>query len=181
MMKVIGVDIGTSLGWAVLDAGGVVESGQIDLAPTKWEGIGMRATRAKAAVTALLERHPGAVVAIELVRRHAGTQAAQVYGLILGGVTSAVEESGGAAYTFVSVQEAKLAATDNGAAEKGGMVEAALQAYGVCAGEDEADAIWIGTAALRREGDPTQVPEESSGDRTKRKAKERRKAAKVAA
>jgi Holliday junction resolvasome RuvABC endonuclease subunit len=178
-VKVIGVDIGTSLGWSVIGAAGVVESGQIDLSPTKWEGIGMRAVRAKAAVAALLERHPGAVVAIELVRRHAGTQAAQVYGLILGGVTAACEEAGGV-YTFVSVQEAKLAATDNGAAEKDDMVAAALKVFGVAAEKDEADAIWIATAALRREGDPTRVPDEDAAERTKRKAKERRKA-KVAA
>jgi Holliday junction resolvasome RuvABC endonuclease subunit len=179
-MKVVGIDIGTSLGWAVVEGSKVLESGQIDLHPHSWEGIGMRGVRASQAVVKLLDRHPGAVVAIELVRRHAGTQAAQVYGGILLSVTSACEEAC-AAYTFVSVQEAKLAATDNGAAEKDDMVAAALKVFGITAEKDEADAIWIGTAALRREGDPTRVPEEAAGDRAKRKAKERRQAAKAAA
>lgn len=179
-MRVIGIDIGTSLGWAVVEGDAVLESGQIDLKPNAWEGFGMRGVRASQAVLKLLDRHPGAVVAIEQVRRHAGTQAAQVYGAIMGSVTSACEDAC-TAYTFVSVQEAKLAATDNGAEEKRGMVAAALAVYGITAGQDEADAIWIGTAALRREGDPTRVPDEAAGDRAKRKAKERRKAAKVAA
>lgn len=179
-MKVVGIDIGTSFGWAVVEGGAVLESGQIDLHPHSWEGLGMRGVRASQAVLKLLDRHPGAVVAIELVRRHAGTQAAQVYGGILLSVTSACEEAC-AAYTFVSVQEAKLAATDNGAAEKDDMVAAALKVFGVTAEKDQADAIWIGAAALRREGDPTRAPDEDSGDRAKRKAKERRKAAKAAA
>lgn len=150
----IGIDLGTSLGWAVFDGRAVVESGQTELRASSWEGIGMRPFRAAIVVRELIERHPGAVVVIELVRRHLGTQAAQVYGAVLGAVTSAVEGSGGARYTFVSVGEAKIAATGYGAAKKAGMVDAARVAFGVEAGEDQADAIWIAVAGWKREANP---------------------------
>lgn len=150
-IRTIGIDVGTSLGFAVFDGSTVVESGEVELKASSWEGIGMRPFRAAVVVGGLLARHPGAVVVIELVRRHLGTQAAQVYGAILGAITSAVEGSGGARYTFVSVGEAKIAATGYGAAKKAGMVDAARVAFGVEAGEDEADAIWIAVAGWKRE------------------------------
>lgn len=150
-IRTIGIDVGTSLGFAVFDGSTVLESGEVELKASGWEGIGMRPFRAAVVVRELLARHPGAVVVIELVRRHLGTQAAQVYGAILGAITSTVEGSGDARYTFVSVGDAKIAATGYGAAKKAGMVEAARVAFGVEAGEDQADAIWIAVAGWRRE------------------------------
>lgn len=179
-MRVIGIDIGTSLGWSIVEDGRHIDSGEVNLRPHAWEGFGMREVRARQTIEVLLERAPGAVVAIELVRRHAGTQAGQVYGAILAGVTGRCEELR-APYTFVSVQEAKLAATDHGAAEKASMVAAAKAVFGVDPGEDEADAIWVAVAAGRREGDPTKAPAEDARERGNRKAKERRKARKEAA
>jgi Holliday junction resolvasome RuvABC endonuclease subunit len=151
-LKVIGVDIGTSLGWSVVEDGALLASGQVELKRNAWEGFGVRPMRARALVLELLGAHPGAVVAVELVRRHAATQAAQVYGAILGGVTCAVEEAGDARYLFVDVSEAKLAATGYGAEKKTGMVAAACQAFKLDkVGEDQADAIWVAVAAWRRE------------------------------
>ena len=157
-LKVIGVDIGTSLGWSVVEDGALLESGQVELKRNAWEGFGVRPLRAGLMVRQLLGAHPGSVVAIELVRRHAATQAAQVYGAILGGVTGAVEEFGDARYLFVDVAEAKLAATGHGREGKAGMVDAARCAFGVEAGEDEADAIWIAVAAWRRESGLVPTP-----------------------
>ena len=184
VLRVIGIDIGTSLGWARIEDGRHIESGQVDLRPHSWEGVGMRAVRARQTVDAVVERaragELGAiVVAIELVRRHAGTQAAQIYGAILGAVTGRCEELG-VPYTFVAVQEAKLAATERGVAEKASMVAAALQAFGVAAGEDQADAIWIAAAAGLREGDPTAAPRETPTERGKREARERAEAKRAA-
>jgi Holliday junction resolvasome RuvABC endonuclease subunit len=149
--RTIGIDVGTSLGWAVYDGSTVLDSGQADLKASGWEGIGMRPFRAAVVVGGLLARYPGSVVVIELVRRHLGTQAAQVYGAILGAITSTVEGSGGARYTFVSVGDAKIEATGYGAAKKAGMVDAARVAFGIDAGEDQADAIWIAVAGWNRE------------------------------
>ena len=111
----------------------------------------MRPFRAAVIVGGLLARYPGSVVVIELVRRHLGTQSAQVYGAILGAITSTVEGSGDARYTFVSVGDAKIEATGYGAAKKAGMVDAARVAFGIDAGEDQADAIWIAVAGWNRE------------------------------
>lgn len=168
-MKIIGIDIGTTLGWAMLDDGAVVDSGAVDLHPHAWEGIGMRVVRARRTTDVLAERHPGAVVVVELVRRHVGTQAAQVYGAILGGVTSRCEEIG-MAYTFVSVQAAKLAATGDGAAGKPEMIRAARERLGIDASEDEADAAWIGVAGWLRERDPTRPAEGQGKPKRRRKA-----------
>ena len=151
-LKVIGLDLGTSTGWAVFDGVSVLRSGQVELKEHAWEGVGMRPFRAAVLVRRLLDEHPGAVVAIELVRRHLGTQAAQLYGAILGAVTSTVEGHGEARYVFVSVQDVKIAAAGNGAASKRSVVEAARVIYGVdAAGEDQADAVFVAVAAWRRE------------------------------
>jgi Holliday junction resolvasome RuvABC endonuclease subunit len=171
---VVGIDIGTSLGWSVFD-GNLVASGQVELKRNGWEGFGVRPVRAASLVRELLARWPGASVAVELVRRHSATQAAQVYGAILGGVTGAVEEVGGARYFFVDVGEAKRVATGYGHAGKEGMVDSAKRTFNLDnVGEDEADAIWIAVAAWRRETSPLEERETASEARQRLKNRRKR-------
>lgn len=44
-MRILGIDPGTSCGWAILDDGGRVASGVWDLSPKRFEGGGMRYIR----------------------------------------------------------------------------------------------------------------------------------------
>jgi Holliday junction resolvasome RuvABC endonuclease subunit len=168
-VKVIGLDLGTSTGWAVFDGHRIVNSGQVELREHSWEGVGMRPFRVAVLVRQLLGEHPGAVVAIELVRRHLGTQAAQLYGALLGAVTSTVEGHGGARYTFVGVADVKLAATGYGRAGKASIVDAAREGFGLAGvGEDEADAVFVAVAAWRREAGGGRLVDDPSPKRSKR-------------
>jgi Holliday junction resolvasome RuvABC endonuclease subunit len=150
---IIGIDPGTSLGWAVLDdAGAVVSSGVERLAVRSTESPGMRYLRARAHVGRLLDL-AGArevVVGYEEVRRHAGTQAAHVYGGIVSQVLAecaarGIETAG------VPVGSVKATATGKGAASKDAMIAAARARWPnvTPATDDEADALWI-AETLRR-------------------------------
>lgn len=171
-MKFIGFDIGTSLGWAVIEGGRRVESGQVSLQNDAWEGLGTRVARARQAARRLLERHPGAFVGIEQVLHSVQVRATQVWGAVLGGVAEACDEVG-AGYSFANVTEVKVLATGEGNAKKEAMVRAAKARWGVDAGEDEADALFVAALVERRELDPTAPPLESLTDQRKRESKER--------
>jgi Holliday junction resolvasome RuvABC endonuclease subunit len=158
-MTVIGIDPGTACGWALLAADGSrIGSGTWDLRPRRHEGGGMRYLRARRMLAELLDAAgPDVVLAYEEVRRHMGVDAAHVYGGIVAQVAALCEERG-VPYRGVPVGTVKKAATGNGSASKGAMVEAAGVRWGgvearhasVAFGEDEADALWI-AEALRLE------------------------------
>lgn len=83
-------------------------------------------------------------VYFEEVRRHAGTDAAHVYGGLMGMVGAWCEERG-VAYAGIPVQAVKKRATGRGNAGKGEMVAAARVAFhrADLVSEDEADALWV--------------------------------------
>lgn len=138
-VRVLGLDLGTRCGWALAEGGQVV-SGVWDLRPRRFEGGGMRLVRLR---RHLAELAPGRVF-FEEVRRHLGTDAAHVYGGMLGIVSAWCEESS-VAYAGVPVGTVKRRATGKGNAGKGQMVEAARRAFGrpELVSEDEADALWV--------------------------------------
>ena len=140
----VGIDPGTSCGWAVLDAEGKrIASGTWDLSGGRHEGGGMRYLRARRFVRELLADKRIAAVAYEEVRRHAGTDAAHVYGGIVGQVSAECEEVG-VPYEAIPVGTVKKAATGNGSASKESMVGAANARWGIeVETDDEADALWI--------------------------------------
>jgi len=147
MSEHIGIDPGTSCGWAVLDEHGArLDSGAWDLRSRSHEGGGMRYLRARRHLCDLLDCYPRATVGYELVRRHAGTSAAHVYGGLVATVQAVCEERG-VPYTGLPVGSVKLHATGHGAASKGAMRAAATGRWGVtCDTDDEADALWIADA-----------------------------------
>ena len=147
---IIGIDPGTSCGWAVLDAdGNRVASGAWDLRSRRHEGGGMRYVRCRRYLSELLDAYPDALVAYEEVRRHAGMDAAHVYGGIISHVAAICEERG-VPYQSIPVGTIKKLATGKGNAGKPAMVAAAVEQWGhKTETDDEADA--LGCAETLRE------------------------------
>ena len=82
---VLALDLGTTTGWAVRDTSGMITSGNASFKPGRFEGGGMRYLR----FTRWLDEIARLVGAIGLinyeeVRRHVGTDAAHVYGGLMG-------------------------------------------------------------------------------------------------
>lgn len=149
-MIVLGLDLGTRMGWAVLDGERRIDSGTSDLSLSEWEGVGMRAFRARRRMLWLLGTFHPEMVAIERVRRHKGTEAGHVYGGLRDVVTECCEGAG-VPYTFVEVAAVKQAATGKGNAGKPAMLAAARERWGEVGDDNEADALWCAVAAQVRE------------------------------
>lgn len=149
-MKILALDLGTRTGWAIVYANGGVHTGYVDFKGDRFEGGGMRFLRFRQWLDKL-----GGVpeyVYYEKVRRHLGTDAAQIYGGWLTVLTSWCEEHG-VPYQGLTVQEIKIFATGKGNANKGWMIEAATKATGRQFDDDnEADAYWIARLAMSQSG-----------------------------
>lgn len=151
LRRVAAFDLGSDAGWAVLDETGAREdSGTESVRPGKHEGPGIRPMRFRSLVRRVLSEHRPAVVGYENVVRHAGTEAAHVFGELRGVLREELELAG-VPYAAVSIPAVKRAATGRGAASKAQMVAAAHARWGrpvpspddPAAGDDEADALWI--------------------------------------
>lgn len=178
IMKIWSIDIGTRMGWGRLEGEMAIEAGSWDLSGDRFDGFGMRPLRAKLRLTAMLEAHGRPdFVAIELPRRHAGTEAAHVYGALSGSVTEWCEAQQ-IPYRAVEVGRAKLELAGIGNADKAAMLAAVKRTWGIdlAGDEDAADALGIGLAAWREE---TGQRTETAAERARREAAER-KAAKAA-
>ena len=161
-MRVIGLDPGTSMGWAYCNppsepkahAKWTTESGVWDLSGSRFEGGGMRYLRLRAHLGRLFSDAPvkvseggryvpDVVVFYELVRSHKGTDAAHVYGGLLATMMAYCEERG-VPYLGVPVQTIKKRATGKGNARKPDMIQAAVDSLGSkrTIADDEADALW---------------------------------------
>lgn len=147
MARVLGIDPGTACGWALLDDGMRVASGTWDLSVKRGESEAMRWIRLERQLTEALGAGTLAVdlVAYELVKRHLGTYAAQVYGGIVAGIQTVCHRHS-VPFAPVLVQDVKKRATGKGNAPKLAMVGAAMGHWyqiGWQPSEDEADALWI--------------------------------------
>lgn len=144
---VIGIDPGTRCGWSIVADGKLLASGVWNLAPKRHEGGGMRYLYARTSLGKLMDSYPGYDFAVyyELVRRHKGTDAAQIYGGIVGAVTALCEERR-VPYEGIPVGDIKKFATGKGNADKDAMIEAARKRGYTPADDNEADAIFIGLA-----------------------------------
>jgi Holliday junction resolvasome RuvABC endonuclease subunit len=156
-MKILAIDPGTRCGFALRWADGRIDSGTWELAPRRDEGPGMRLVRLVAHLTKLLALAQPDLVVVEEVRRHAGTQAAHVYGALVGRVQEECERRR-LNYTSVPVSDVKRAAVGRGGGkgcDKAAMIAAANERWGLslkAADENEADARWIAEAAWRQYG-----------------------------
>ena len=149
---VLALDLGTTTGWALRAADGLVTSGTVSFRPGRYDGGGMRYLRFTNWL-AEIERLSGPIAAIwfEEVRRHAGTDAAHVYGGLMATLT-AWAELRGVPYAGVPVGTIKRHATGHGNAPKAAMI-AAAQARGFSPADDnEADALALLHWAIETNG-----------------------------
>jgi Holliday junction resolvasome RuvABC endonuclease subunit len=139
----LALDLGTTTGWALKASDEFISSGTVSLKSSRYDGGGMRYLRLRRWLDEL-QRDAGPIGAIhfEEVRRHIGTDAAHIYGGLLG-VLSAWCEEHGVAYQGVPVGTIKAFATGRGNADKAAVI-AAVRARGFSPVDDnEADAIAI--------------------------------------
>lgn len=139
-MAVLALDLGTTTGWCLGEFGGATASGVWGLKPNRFEGGGMRFVKFRAE---LAKVHAALVVDqvfFEEVRRHAGTDAAHIYGGLMAHLTEWCEANR-IPYEGVPVGTIKKFATGKGNADKAAMM-AAVQSWGHNPVDDnEADAI----------------------------------------
>lgn len=153
---IVGIDPGTNCGWAVLDAvsGERVASGTWDLKPRRHEGGGMRYVHFDRFFGALFDSYDVHAVAYEEVRRHAGTDAAHIYGGIVAHIGSACERRE-VPYEGMPVGTVKKTATGKGNAGKPEMEAAANRKWPDSVPDDcddEADALWVAETWRRANG-----------------------------
>jgi hypothetical protein len=149
---VLALDLGTTTGWAMQPAGSKIESGSVSFRPSRYDGGGIRYLRFRgwldstAADVAALS-----AIYFEEVRRHAGTDAAHVYGGLLATLTSWCEQHG-IAYQGVPVGTIKRFIAGKGNADKAA-VTATVRARGFSPMDDnEADAIAILLWSIETQG-----------------------------
>ena len=149
---ILALDLGTTTGWALRGHAGLITTGTASFKPGRYDGGGMRYLRFTNWLTEL-DRLSGPISAIwfEEVRRHAGTDAAHVYGGLLASLTS-WGELRGIPYEGVPVGTIKRHATGHGNAPKYAMIAAAHARGYSPADDNEADAIAILHWALESRG-----------------------------
>ncbi|GAB4119024.1 MAG: hypothetical protein Kow00104_01160 [Rhodothalassiaceae bacterium] len=149
---ILALDLGTKTGWAIHGKDGQIISGTEDFRPKRFEGGGMRYLRFVDWLVelAMLSRGIQRVV-FEEVRRHAGTDAAHIYGGFLGALSSFCEQHE-IAYQGVPVGTVKRFIAGKGNADKAAVI-AAVRARGFAPADDnEADAIAILLWAIETSG-----------------------------
>lgn len=140
--RVLGIDPGARCGFALLDDGERIASGVWDLHVQRHESQGMRFVRFEKQLREIVENGVD-LVAFEEVARHAGTQAAHMYGALVGVIELTVNKKS-LPYVGIPVGTVKKRATGKGNADKLLMIGAAREHWGVLPEDDnEADALWI--------------------------------------
>ena len=150
--SILALDLGTTTGWAMRTAGGQILSGTQDFRPRRFEGGGMRYIRFTDHLVQLaMSAHGIGRVVFEEVRRHAGTDAAHVYGGFLATLTAWCEEHE-VPYQGVPVGTIKRHVTGRGNADKAAVI-AAVRARGFTPADDnEADALALLFWAIETDG-----------------------------
>ena len=149
---ILALDLGTSTGWALRAQDGLITSGTACFRPGRFDGGGMRYLRFTNWLTEI-DRLSGQIAAIwfEEVRRHAGTDAAHVYGGLMATLT-AWAELRGIPYEGVPVGTIKRHVTGKGNANKDAMIAAARARGFSPADDNEADAIALLLWAIETNG-----------------------------
>ena len=150
--SILALDLGTATGWALRSPDGHIASGTVSFRPSRYDGGGMRYLRFRAWLDQIANGARGiSAVYFEEVRRHAGTDAAHIYGGFLATLTAWCETKS-IAYQGVPVGTIKRHITGKGNADKAA-VTAAVRAHGfVPADDNEADAVAILIWATETEG-----------------------------
>lgn len=141
VLSILAIDLGTTTGWALRHRDGQIAHGFVSFRPQRFEGGGMRYLRFKGWLTEIkavaVDIH---AVYFEEVRRHAGVDAAHVYGGLMATLTTWCEHHN-IPYQGVPVGTIKKHATGKGNASKDEVI-AAMRALGHPVTDDnEADAL----------------------------------------
>ena len=149
---ILALDLGTSTGRALRAPDGLLTSGTASFRPGRYDGGGMRYLRFTNWLTEI-DRLSGPLAAIwfEEVRRHAGTDAAHVYGGLMATLT-AWAELRGVPFAGVPVGTIKRHATGKGNAPKEAMIASARARGFSPADDNEADAIALLLWAIETNG-----------------------------
>lgn len=150
MPKILALDLGTSTGFAIGSTGHIV-SGAWNLKPGRFDGGGMRFVRFRERLNEIRRAYDVTHVFFEEVRRHAGTDAAHIYGGLMATLTAWCEEFE-IPYSGLPVGEIKKHFTGHGNAPKDQMIAECVKRGFEPATSDEADAIAIFDLALDRLG-----------------------------
>jgi Holliday junction resolvasome RuvABC endonuclease subunit len=159
---IIGLDLATKCGWAVLKGRTLVASGRWTLLSSrKGRHRAERWINLESNLSTLVARHAPSVVAYERVRRHVGTSAAHVYGGLLATleVLDMEWQHDGAAIELLPIEIStwRKAACGRGDAIKEDVVKWAKRRFRYSpATDDEAEALAIAEAVRRiRRGEYT--------------------------
>lgn len=143
-MRILALDLGTHMGWALSDGASGTFHLQTD-AQRRFEGAGMKWLRLR---RFLDEVGMVSLVALEEVRHHTGTDAAHAYGGALAVVTAWCEEKS-IPHTAFSVGTIKKHATGKGNANKAAMMKSAVERGWDVVDDNHADALWILDLAMK--------------------------------
>jgi Holliday junction resolvasome RuvABC endonuclease subunit len=150
--SILALDLGTTTGWAVRTARCRILHGTAEFRPSRYEGGGMRYLRFGKWLDQTLDVTAGIdAVYFEEIRKHAGTDAAHVFGGLLATLTSWCEQHG-LPYQGVPVGTIKRFAAGKGNADKAAMISAVRERGFEPADDNEADAIAILLWALETNG-----------------------------
>jgi crossover junction endodeoxyribonuclease RuvC len=138
-MSILALDLGTKTGWCC-GTKGAHASGVWDLRPSRWQGGGMRFVKFRGALADLYNSTGFGRVYYEEVRRHRGTDAAHIYGGLMGHLTEWCETNA-VPYEGVPVGSIKKFWTNKGNAPKEMMIAQAVAEGYATDSDDEADAI----------------------------------------
>ena len=149
---ILALDLGTTTGWALRTADGLITSGTVSFRPSRYDGGGMRYVRFRAWLDQLAkDAGPLSSIHFEEVRRHIGTDAAHLYGGFLATLTAWCEQQD-VAYQGTPVGTIKRFITGKGNADKSAVI-AAVRARGYAPADDnEADAIALLLWAIETHG-----------------------------
>ena len=140
---ILALDLGTTTGWALRKSDGLIVSGSMSFRPGRFDGGGMRYLRFTSRLDEIQTASGGlSAIYFEEVRRHAGTDAAHIYGGFMATLT-AWAELRGIPYEGVPVGTIKRHATGKGNANKDAMMAAARARGFSPADDNEADALAI--------------------------------------
>ena len=142
-LAMLALDLGTITGFALRGADGAITSGTAEFRLDRWQSGGMRFLRFRHWLTEVKHQAGGVdLVVYEQVRRHAGVDAAHVFGGWLAILTAWCDHHG-IAYQGVPVGTIKRHVTGKGNADKAAVI-AAIRARGFNPADDnEADALAI--------------------------------------
>lgn len=140
-MTVLALDLGTTTGFA-LGTAGVMVSGTETFKNDRFSGGGMRFLRFRRWLDELHAASPVSEIVFEEVRSHKGTDAAHVYGGLMGMLTAWCEEQvPPIPYQGIPVQAIKKSFTGKGNANKALMILCCRKLGHQPADDNEADAI----------------------------------------